>query len=308
MTRPGATRRVAPTGAECTLENQFNCAVYAVITVLSLLSWCAPACAANDDSARELLLTRLPELAGIILCLLALGAAAIWIRRGGIPRLRSLPPLDAIGDAIGRATEQGSPVIYITGWGGDMARPTTMASMVVLSEVAQRTAGYNCRLLFPSHDPLVASVAQETVSQAAIAAGRPDWYRPDDIAFVSQSQLGYAAAVDGLMVRERPGAVFLLGTFEGEALILAETAHQSGAVTIAGTDSTIQLSFLLVACDYTLIGEELFAASGLVSGDRTIAGAVLAQDWLKYVIMSLLVIGAALLAVGGVDISGWFAR
>jgi hypothetical protein len=247
-------------------------------------------------------------LIAILLCVLALAAAALWVRRKGVPHLRSLPPLDAIGDAVGRATEQGSPVVYVTGWGGDMARPTTMASMVVLSEVGQRAAEHNCRLLFPSHDPLIVSVAQETVSNAASVAGRPDWYRPDDLAFVSQSQLGYAAAVDGLMVRERPGAVFLLGTFEGEALILAETAYQTGAVTIAGTDSTIQLSFLLVACDYTLIGEELFAASGMISGDRAIVAAVLAQDWLKYVIGGVLIIGAGVLAIWGLDLSGWLAQ
>lgn len=282
-------------------------AIVSSTTLLLLLS--SPAASAStSDSAGQVLLSRLPELIGILLCVAALSGAALWLKRGGKVTLRSLPPLDAINDAVGRATEMGSPVVYITGWGGDMARPTTMASMVILSEVAQRAAGLNCRLLFPSHDPLVASVAQETVSQAATAAGRPDWYRPDDIAFVSQSQLGYAAAVDGMMAREHPGAVFLLGTFEGEALILAETAHQTGAVTIAGTDSTIQLSFLLVACDFCLIGEELFAASGLISGDRTIAGAVLAQDWLKYIIMSALITGAVLFAIWGIDISGWFAR
>ncbi len=289
-------------------RTHFPCkAIVSSVTFILLLSR-TTALASTSDSAKEVLLSRLPELVGILLCIAALGGAALWLKRGGTVNLRSLPPLDAINDAVGRATEQGSPVMYITGWGGDMARPTTMASMVILSEVAQRTAGYNCRLLFPSHDPLVASVAQETVSQAATAAGRPDWYKPDDIAFVSQSQLGYAAAVDGMMAREHPGAVFLLGTFEGEALILAETAHQTGAVTIAGTDSTIQLSFLLVACDFCLIGEELFAASGLVSGDRAIAGAVLAQDWLKYIIMSALIAGAILFVIWGINISGWFAR
>ena len=117
--------------------------------------------AATGDSSNQIFPTRLPELIGILLCVLALAGAAWWMKRGGTVQLRSLPPLDAISDAVGRATEQGSPVIYITGWGGDMARPTTMASMVILSEVAQRAAGYNCRLMFPSHDPLVASVAQE---------------------------------------------------------------------------------------------------------------------------------------------------
>ncbi|GAB4325160.1 MAG: hypothetical protein Kow0074_18640 [Candidatus Zixiibacteriota bacterium] len=251
---------------------------------------------------------RIPELIGIILFFMALGIAAFLAQRDVPITLRPLPPLNAIDDAVGRATEQGTPVVYITGWGGDMARPTTMASMVVLGQVAQRAAEYNCRLMMPSHDPLVVSVAQETVSQAARAAGHPDWYRADDIAFVSQSQLGYSAAVDGIMARERPGAVFLLGTFEGEALILAETANRTGAVTIAGTDSTIQLSFLLVACDYTLIGEELFAASGIVSGDRRILSAIMAQDWLRYLIIAFVLVGAVLAAFSVTDIGAAVSR
>jgi len=251
---------------------------------------------------------RTPELAGIVLAVLSLALAAYFVRRGKKLTLRSLPAVDAIGDALGRATELGTPVVYSTGWGGDMGRPTTMASMAILSDVAGRAAEYNCRLLFPSHDPLIVSVAQETVSQAATTAGRPDWYRADDITFVSQSQFGYAAAVDGLLVRERPGAVFLLGTFEGEALILAETAYQTGAVTIAGTDSTIQLSFFLVACDYTLIGEELFAASGIVAKDPAVASAVWSQDWLKYIVLAALIVGATLVAALGINPSQWFAR
>ncbi|MBD3297194.1 MAG: hypothetical protein GF341_00930 [candidate division Zixibacteria bacterium] len=255
---------------------------------------------AADDGVFDM--RRIPEVIGIVLFVAALGIAAYLARRDFPINLRSLPPLNAVDDAVGRATEQGTPVVYITGWGGDMARPTTMASMVVLGQVAQRTAEYNCRLMLPSHDPLVVSVAQETVSQAARAVGHPDWYRSDDIAFVSQSQLGYSAAVDGIMARERPGAVFLLGTFEGEALILAETANRTGAVTIAGTDSTIQLSFLLVACDFTLIGEELFAASGIVSGDRRILSAIMGQDWLRYLIITLIIVGAALVAFDMTDI------
>lgn len=252
--------------------------------------------------------SRTIEFIGIVLAILALATAAFVVRRGKKLKLRSLPALDAIGDALGRATELGTPIVYSTGWGGDMGRPTTMASMGILSEVALRAAEYNCRLIFPSHDPLIVSVAQETVSQAALAAGRPDWYRAADISFVSQSQLGYAAAVDGIMARERPGAVFLLGSFEGEALILAETAHQTGALTIAGTDSTIQLSFFLVACDYTLIGEELFAASGIVARDPAAAAAVWSQDWLKYLVISLLLMGAVLTATVGFNLFKWTAR
>lgn len=225
-----------------------------------------------------------------------------------MPPLRRLPPLDAIPDAIGRATETGTPIVYITGWGGDMGRPTTMASMLILSHLAQRAADYNCRLLFPSHDPVIATVAEDTISQAATLAGRPEWKSNTESSFLTQSQFGYAAAIEGIVARERPGAVMLLGSFEGEALILAEAAHQSGAVTISGTDSTIQLSFFLVACDYTLIGEELFAASSMVSDDPRARAAIWAQDWLKYILIAILIIGALTVWIFAHDIGPLLAR
>lgn len=225
-----------------------------------------------------------------------------------MPPLRRLPPLDAVPDAIGRATETGTPIVYITGWGGDMGRPTTMASMQILSHVSQRAAEYNCRLIFPSHDPVIATVAEDTIAQAASLAGRPEWKNNTESTFLTQSQFGYSAAIEGIVAREHPGAVMLLGTFEGEALILAEAAHQSGAVTISGTDSTIQLSFFLVACDYTLIGEEVFAAASMVSRDPSSSAAIWAQDWLKYLTLAILVVGASLLWAFSHNLGPWLAK
>jgi len=65
-----------------------------------------------------------------------------------------------------------------------------------------------------------------------------------------------------------------------------------GAIQIAGTDSTIQLAFFIVACDYTLIGEELFAASGYLSQDRSILASVRAQDILKLIIAAFVIVAA----------------
>jgi len=247
---------------------------------------------------------RTAELVAVIICVIVVLASVYFARRRRF-YVRPLAGLTAIDDALGRATELGSPVVYITGWGGDLARPTTMASLAILSHIAERAASYGTRILFPSHDPVVASAAQDTIRQGYATAGRPELFRAEDVAFVTQSQLGYAAAVDGIMVRQKPGAVFLLGTFEGEALILAETAHNVGAVQIAGTDSTIQLSFFLVACDYTLIGEELFAASGYISGDPLILGAVRGQDILKIIIVVVLLLGVLFGLFGNDMMADW---
>ncbi|MEA3297776.1 MAG: DUF6754 domain-containing protein [candidate division Zixibacteria bacterium] len=203
--------------------------------------------------------------------------------------MREIPGLRAVEDAIGRATEMNRPLLFTPGWGGDIQRPTTIASMNILSHVAEKTASYDCRLVYPTHDPVIMTVAQEVVAEAYARTGYPDRFHREDVNYVSSSQFGYAAAVDGMISRLEPASVFLLGTFEAESLILAETGNSVGAIQIAGTDSTIQLAFFIVACDYTLIGEELFAASGYLSGDHSILASVRAQDILKLLIMLFLV-------------------
>lgn len=205
-------------------------------------------------------------------------------------KMREIAGLRAVEDAIGRATEMARPILYTPGWGGDIQRPTTIASMNILSHVAEKAAQYDCRLVYPTHDPVIMAVAQEVMKESYSRAGFPDRYRDQDAFYVSSSQFGYAAAVEGLISRLKPASLFLLGTFEAESLILAETGNINKAIQIAGTDSTIQLSFFIVACDYVLIGEELFAASGYLSNDPSILASVRAQDLLKVLIAALLVI------------------
>jgi hypothetical protein len=219
-------------------------------------------------------------------------------------KIREIAGLSAVDDAIGRATEMARPVLFTPGWGGDIQRPTTIASLNILGHVAEKTAEYNCLLMFPTHDPVIMTVAQEVVHGAYAAAGRLDNYTEDNIRYVSSSQFGYAAAVDGMISRLEPASIFLLGTFEAESLILAETGNTVGAIQIAGTDSTIQLSFFIVACDYTLIGEELFAASGYLSQDESILASVRAQDMMKVLIAAFILL-AALWASFAPDSTWW---
>lgn len=235
--------------------------------------------------------TRLPLLVLALVAAMIVVVTTFGKRRLDPTRMRRIPGLAAIEEAIGRATEMARPVLYTPGWGGDIQRPTTIASMSILSFVAHKTASYDCALLYPTHDPVILSVAQETIREAYADEGQLDRYRPDNVQYVSSSQFGYAAAVEGLITRHQPAALFLLGTFEAESLILAETGNAAGAIQVAGTDSTIQLAFFIVACDYTLIGEELFAASGYLSGDHAVLASVQSQDLMKLLIVLAIVIG-----------------
>ncbi len=207
-------------------------------------------------------------------------------------KVRQISGLKAVEEAIGRATEMARPVVFTPGWGGDIQRPTTIASLNILAYVAEKTAQYDCALIFPTHDPVIMTVAQEVARESYARSGFADRFHEENYQYVSSSQFGYAAAVEGIISRQKPASVFLLGTFEAESLILAETGNAVGAIQIAGTDSTIQLAFFIVACDYTLIGEELFAASGYLSGDRSILASVRAQDILKVILIGLLLLAS----------------
>lgn len=196
--------------------------------------------------------------------------------------IRRISGLDAIDEAVGRATEMGKTVIYVPGI-GSMSNISTIASVFILGEVSKKIAQYDANIKVPHYDPIVFTVAKETVKQAYLEAERPDSYREDLNMFITQDQFAYAAAVDGMIAREKPAACFYMGYFMAESLLLAEVGAASGAIQIAGTDVDHQLPFFVTACDYTLIGEELYAAGAYLSKEPMLVSALKVQDFGKLI-------------------------
>jgi hypothetical protein len=218
--------------------------------------------------------------------------------------LRRIPGLDAVDEAIGRATELGKPILYLTG-AHDMSDPSTIAAAVILGRVAKRTAAYETDLLVPHRDPITMAVCQEITKQAYMEAGKPDLYKEDSNFFITSDQFSYTAAVDGIMLRKKPAANFFMGSYFAEALLLTETGASTGAIQIAGTDSDHQLPFFVTTCDYTLIGEELYAASAYLSREPIQVGTLRGQDIGKALILGVLCIGTIVATLGVIFDAQW---
>ena len=218
-------------------------------------------------------------------------------RQGRELKIRRIAGLDAIDEAVGRCTEMGRPTLYIPGI-STIQDVATIASLNILSEVAKKIARYQARILVPNRDPIVYPVTQDVVKEAFVTAGYPHNYRAEDIYFVTNDQFTYAAAVCGTMVREKPGANLFLGMFFAESLVLAETGASIGAIQIAGTDAITQLPFFVTACDYTIIGEELYAASAYIGRDPTLLGSLKGQDFYKLLFIFLIILGVVLMTAG----------
>ncbi len=219
--------------------------------------------------------------------------------------LRKIAGLEAIEEAVGRATEMGRSVLYVPGI-DDVNNIQTIYSMVILGHVAKTVARYDTKLVVPLAKAFVVPLAEETVRSAYVDAGRPDAFDRDNIRYLSDEQFAFTAGVDGIMLREKPAANLYLGSFFAESLILAETGFSTGAVQIAGTANVHQLPFFVVACDYTLIGEEFYAATAYLSRDPRLVGTIKGTDWMKLVILGLIIVGTLLSTFGVQEFADWF--
>jgi hypothetical protein len=205
--------------------------------------------------------------------------------------IRKIPGLDALDEAVGRATELGRPIHFNPGLGG--LDVVALQALSILSYIIKLGARFNCRVVLTTPDAVVYTIAEEVMRESYEDGGRPELFRADDIRFLSGDQFAFASGVVGLISREKCAAQFLFGWYAAEALILAETGHHIGAIQIAGTPSITQIPFFVAACDYTIIGDEYYAASAYISREPTLLGSLVGQDYAKLVIVALMVLGIA---------------
>ncbi len=242
---------------------------------------------------------RLNALIGTLILCAAILYFISQARSGKTLFIRRIAGLEAVDEAVGRATEMGRKIFYIPG-SQDMDEVQTLAGITILGRVAKVAADYGADLEVPVSRSLVMVTCREVVKEAYSDAGHPDAYKEDKVYYLTDEQFGYAAGIDGLVVRHKPAAMFFMGAFYAESLILAETGNSVGAIQIAGTAMPSQLPFFVAACDYTLIGEELFAASAYLSKEPKLLGSLKGQDVGKAIILVVIAISVIITSVGAI--------
>ncbi|HQO09382.1 MAG TPA: hypothetical protein PLK90_04565 [Clostridiales bacterium] len=210
--------------------------------------------------------------------------------------IRRIPGLDAIDDAVGRATEMGKPIIYDSGLGG-FSSPQTIASMLILRSVAKKVAEFKAEIIYPAYDPVVLQIAEEMISSGFLDAGYPEDHKKDNCFFMVSDQFAYAAGLSGLIARKKPATALHFGYYAAESLLISEAGFAAGAIQVAGTTEATQLPFFITSCDYTLIGEELYAAAAYLSRDAQVLSNLKLSDYGKVIFGALFLLGTILLTI-----------
>jgi hypothetical protein len=290
----------APHGAEETFDNEAKDGVeytYRIRAVRGDLFSDSEASTPAQSKQQWFHTGRINTLIGCLIIGLAILFFISRAKAGKELYIRKIAGLEAVDEAVGRATEMGRKIFFIPGI-QDIYNLQTIAGVIILGRVAKLVAEYDAQMEIPVSRSMVMVACRETVKEAYLNAGRPDAYKEDAIHYLTDEQFGYAAGVDGLIVREKPATIFYQGAFFAESLILAETGNYIGAIQIAGTAMPAQLPFFVAACDYTLIGEELFAASAYLSKEPKLLGSLKGQDVGKVVILLAILIGVIVHSFG----------
>jgi hypothetical protein len=140
----------------------------------------------------------------------------------------------------------------------------------------------------PENIPLTENIIRDSY----MAENRMDEYSPDIVRHLSPNQQAYISGVQGIFFREKVAANIFIGCLWAEALPIVETGYRVGAMQVSGTASAVaSIPALVAVCDYTLIGDEIYAAAAYASEDPKGLSSVLMSDISKAVMVVLLVIG-----------------
>jgi hypothetical protein len=238
---------------------------------------------------------------GVFLTLLLCAFILINIARargGKDLYIRRIAGLNAIDEAVGRATEMGRPVLMVPGL-SDTVNAIAFQALNIFTYVSRVAARFANPILLCCYNAAVYTLAQEMIRDTYQKEGLGDRFDQDSVRFVSDRQFAFAAGVSGLIMREQTAATFFLGEFYAESLIFAETANSIGAIQVASSTETTQTPFFIAACDYVLIGDEFYAASAYLTRQPILVGSLVGQDWAKLTVIFLIFAGVIWNSVAG---------
>lgn len=204
------------------------------------------------------------------------------------PSIRRLAALDYMEEGVSRAAEMGRPVLVtVVGVLAADSR-SAISGLSITSYLAHLCAAKGVPLIATAYNPDVYTIMDSNIKAAYIAAGRSE-----DIPKIHYigDKLGWMGANLGIINREKPSMVNVLGTATVECIHFFEASHNAGAIVVGGTDQRSQFPFYPTVCDFTLLGEELYAAGAYLSGVPEEMGCVKAEDYIKGSAIILILMG-----------------
>ena len=123
-------------------------------------------------------------------------------------------------------------------------------------------------------------------------------YNDNMVVYTTEQQRAFMSSVSGYLMREKPAVNMIFGATYWETTVVLGAGAVAGCMNLAGVPRLYYMPLAVTACDYTLIGEELYAAAAYVEKTPHEMASIQAQDWLKALMILILISGTFAISIG----------
>ncbi len=221
-------------------------------------------------------------------------------RRAGKPLpLRPLAALEGLQSAIGRAAESGQSLHISLGSGavGEASTAESLAGLLVLDYLAGEAATYDTHPIVTVASPTLLLAAQDRMRRAFARQGAPANYDSTRVRMIAPDKAAYAAGAMDIVNHEPLSGNVLIGAFGDEYLLPGEAGARKRLPQTAGAADPNILPYIYATTDQPLLGEEIFAVSAYLDQQPAHLGSLIAQDWMRILLVIIIIAGAIIYSV-----------
>ncbi len=245
----------------------------------------------------------LPTLAGLILVAFsAVLMIGLYLLKDRVKAsFRNIPAFSKFNKSVGTAVEKGTRIHFSLG-SADVVRSRTTASFAaisVLRRVVELAASSDEPPVATSGDATLTVLSQDSLRTAYRVAGADQRYKADTGRVSGLTPFSYAAAALSTIYDENISSNVLMGGFGVEVGLLADATERNESFTLAAADSLPAQAVLYASAKDPLLGEELFTSGAYLNAGRTHTVSLYVQDTLRWLIILVLLGGAAMKFLAG---------
>ncbi len=214
--------------------------------------------------------------------------------------LRPIAAFQRLRRAIGLAVEEGKRLHVSLGKSSllEASNSSALAGLSALERIGQMSMVSDRPPVATSGDGALSVLSQDTLRAVYRGGNALEQYDPDRGRLAGTSPLAYVAGTLPVFRQEQVSAHLLIGNFGPEVGLLTQAAEAQRAFTLAASDSLPAQAVLYASAQEALIGEELYAAPAYMGAGAAHTASLRVQDILRWVIIVVLIIGAALKVLG----------
>ena len=241
------------------------------------------------------------ELIGLVFVIVFFGlmlTLAILSRTRPVRQFREIQAFTRLRHAVGLAVEAGNR-LHLSIGRGNLTGPQSAVAFVgltVLDRIARSTMVSDRPPVVTSGEGAISVLSQDSLRGASRAIGAE--FDPLRGRLTGLTPFSYVAGTLPVIYDEDVGANLFIGSFGSELALMNEAGERAGSLTLAGTDNLSGQAVLYATAEEPLIGEETYASGAYLGAGAMHIASLRAQDISRWVIISLILLGALLKLIG----------